>query len=70
MPHGGLTTWPSNTNGRMALCLPCAPLRPSTSLLPNCSTHAAQQEWVIPPEEIHYLKRPNGELFVLGEGAR
>ncbi|KAI7845590.1 hypothetical protein COHA_000877 [Chlorella ohadii] len=28
-----------------------------------------QQEWVIPPEEIHYLKRPNGELFVLGEGA-
>ena len=30
----------------------------------------AVQEWLIPAEEVRYLRRPNGELAVLGEGAR
>ena len=28
------------------------------------------QVWVIPAEEVRYLRRPNGEPVVLGEGAR
>ena len=46
---------------------------PSWSL--SCSRTAALlhlylQAWLIPPEEVTYLKRPNGELAVLGQGAR
>jgi hypothetical protein len=27
------------------------------------------QEWVIPPGDIEYLRRPDGSLCLLGEGA-
>ncbi len=55
---------PSGSRGGL-LCLVCAQTE-----LPIWGPFLVVQDWLIPPEEVEYLRRPKGDRFVLGEGAR
>ncbi|KAI7845591.1 hypothetical protein COHA_000878 [Chlorella ohadii] len=61
---GQLSAEPSGSSGQSPPAQPLEVVLPS-ALQASCCV----EDWLIPPEEVKYLRRPNGDRFVLGEGA-
>lgn len=69
---GCMSGSPCGRAGTAAAVVGAQPHEPPPSLSPPVAPHRHHtwQAWLIPPGELKYLERRNGELAVLGEGAR
>ena len=68
-PALSITTSPTGEGG-ISLPTSGSSISPSGSPLPSATLPASLLSWVIPRGEVEYQRRPDGELAVLGEGAR
>ena len=69
VPAVPLTASPT-AEGGISLTTSGGSVSPGCSPLPSGALPPSLLSWVIPRSEVEYQRRPNGELAVLGEGAR